>query len=131
MNVLKSERVRYLISDAWALHADALEMLAQGRLRNAAEKAWGATKRATDALILERTGREPTRTSQTSSGIKELGRQDVEIAPLWNRFRIRIQRLHSDCFYNGICDPEEFFAELIRDTAGYIGDAEAAADARS
>ena len=31
-------------------------MLAQGRIRNAAEKAWGATKRATDAVILARTG---------------------------------------------------------------------------
>ena len=31
-------------------------MLAQGRIPNAAEKAWGATKRATSALILVRTG---------------------------------------------------------------------------
>ena len=30
--------------------------LEQGRIRNAAEKAWGATKRATDALALARTG---------------------------------------------------------------------------
>ena len=66
--MLETERGRVLITDAWTLYADAIEMLEQGHIRNAAEKAWGATKRATDALILERTGREPT--SQTSSGIK-------------------------------------------------------------
>ena len=30
------------MADAWALYRDALEMLEQGHLRNAAEKAWGA-----------------------------------------------------------------------------------------
>ena len=124
----ESERGRYLIADAWGLQADALEMLGQGRLRNVAEKAWCATKRATDALILERTGREPTRTSQTSSGIKALGRQSVACESLWTRFRTRIQRLHSQCFYDGRCDPADFIASLVYDTADYIGDAEAAAD---
>ena len=40
-------------------------MLEAGDLRDAAEKAWGATKRATDALILRYTGREPS-TQSTS-----------------------------------------------------------------
>ena len=57
----ESQHGKYLIADAWSLHEDALEMLSQGRVRNAAEKAWGATKRATDALLLERPGR-PHRT---------------------------------------------------------------------
>ena len=38
-----TDRVRALFADARTLQADALEMLAQGRVRNAAEKAWGAT----------------------------------------------------------------------------------------
>ena len=42
-------RVKEIFTDARALQADALEMLALGKVRNAAEKAWGATKRATDA----------------------------------------------------------------------------------
>ena len=75
----ETERGKYLIAYAWSLHGDALEMLSQGRLRNAAEKAWGATKRATDALILERTGREPIRTSQTSSGLRALARLDLRL----------------------------------------------------
>ena len=54
--MVATDRVRALFADARDLQADALEMLEQGRIRNAAEKAWGATKRATDALALARTG---------------------------------------------------------------------------
>ena len=49
-------RVEAIFQDARELQADALEMLALGKVRNAAEKAWGATKRASDALVLARTG---------------------------------------------------------------------------
>lgn len=120
----ESERGNYLIEDAWSLNEDALEMLSQGRMRNAAEKAWGATKRATDALILERTGREPTRTSQTASGLKVLARANSEFDSLWRRYRIRVHRLHSDCFYDGRCEPEGLFSALIQETADYIRDVE-------
>ena len=50
--MVATDRVRALFADARELYADALEMLAQGRIRNAAEKAGGGTKRATDALVL-------------------------------------------------------------------------------
>ena len=50
----RTNRIEEIFQDARELQADALEMLAQGRIRNAAEKAWGATKRAADALILAR-----------------------------------------------------------------------------
>ena len=121
-----SLRATFLIDDARSLHRDALEMLVQGRLRNAAEKAWGATKRATDALVLERTGREPTRTSQTSSGLKALARDGVIPGNMWDRFRDRVQYLHAQCFYDGRCYPADFMSALIQDTAGYIRDAAAA-----
>ena len=42
--MLETDRVRQIF-------ADALEMIALGKVRNAAEKAWGATNRATDALV--------------------------------------------------------------------------------
>ena len=48
--MVATDRVRFLFSDARTLYDYALEMLDQGKIRNAAEKAWGATKRATDAL---------------------------------------------------------------------------------
>lgn len=101
-------------------------MLSQGRLRNAAEKAWGATKRATDAVILERTGREPTRTSQTANGLKALARQDAAIDSLWSRFRNQVRYLHSDCFYDGDCEPENIIVGMIYHTTDYIRDVEAA-----
>ena len=123
-----TERGQYLIADARSLHADALEMLAQGRLRNAAEKAWGATKRATDALILERTGREPARTSQTSGGLKALARQNAEFRELRARYISRVAKLHANCFYNGICEPANAITGLILDTVDYIADAERLSD---
>ena len=122
--MLETERGRVLINDAWTLYADAIEMLEQGRIRNAAEKAWGATKRATDALILERTGREPNRTSQTSGGIRALGRESEAMLSLRDRYGVRAHYLHGDCFYDGHCEPEDVFAEMVRDTADYIRDVE-------
>ena len=41
------------------MHRSALEWLDARDIRDAADKAWCATKRATDALILARTGEEP------------------------------------------------------------------------
>ena len=122
--MLATERGRYIMADAWVLYEDAIEMLEEGRLRNAADKAWGATKRATDALILERTGEEPSRTTQTSSGIRALGRQNEELRSLHTRYLARVSELHGDCFYDGHCEPEDYFEALIRDTADYIRDAE-------
>ena len=37
----KANRIENIFQDARELQADALEMLARGRIRNAAEKAWG------------------------------------------------------------------------------------------
>ena len=37
--------IQAISQDACELQADALEMLVQGRIRNAAEKAWGARHR--------------------------------------------------------------------------------------
>ena len=126
--MLSTQRGRHIMSDAWVLYADAIEMLEQGRIRNAADKAWGATKRATDALILERTGQEPQITTQTTNGIRALGRQSEAGRSLHSRYADRITELHGSCFYNGHCEPEEYFEEMIRDTADYIRDAEALVD---
>lgn len=122
--MLSTERARYIMADAWVVYDDAIEMLEQGRIRNAADKAWCATKRATDALILERTGREPQITTQTTNGIRALGRQSEAGKSLHSRYTDRITELHGSCFYNGHCEPEDYFVELIRSTSDYIRDAE-------
>ena len=99
-------------------------MLSQGRVRNAAERAWGATKRATDAVILGRTGREPGTTGITYRGIRGLRHQSDELESLANRYSQRMQDLHGSCFYDGILEPEQPIIRDIRDTEIYIRDAE-------
>ena len=129
--MVMTEDVRAVFLDARELQADALEMLAQGRIRNAAEKSWGATKRATDALVQARTGEEPERTPETGAGLNELAFRDpaTRDARMVARYYTRQDRLHGGCFYNGLCDPIEDTERRIRETADYIDDAERMANA--
>ena len=79
-DVVATDRVNFLFADARALYDDAIEMLDEGKIRNAAEKAWGATKRATGALVLARHGEEPqsagqarpTAAEQPGSGVRRV-----------------------------------------------------------
>ena len=123
---IQTDRVQEIFQDARVLQAAAVERLDQGDIRDAAEKAWGATKRATDALILARTGEEPERTPETGAGLNQLAFQDpvVRDARMVARYYTRQGRLHGGCFYNGLCDPIEDTERRIRETADYIGDAE-------
>lgn len=118
------ERVTATFADAWVLYEDALEELARGKLRNGAEKAWGATKRATDALVLARTGEEPEITSRTTRGLHSLVSQDADVETLVGRYHTRASYLHGQCFYNGICEPQGEVERRIRETADYIRDAQ-------
>ena len=123
--MLQTERVGSLFADARGLYGDALEMLDQGRLRNAAEKAWCATKRATDALILARTGREPRTSGQTMRMIRQLRRQDPALDQLRvSEYGHRQSFLHGACFYDGILEPAEDIIADVRETIEYIQDAE-------
>ena len=123
--MLAADQVHSLFSDARILYEDALEQLEAGKVRNAAEKAWGATKRATDGLILARTGEEPRTSGQTARGLRRLQREDPAIAPLRLRYTARQAELHGNCFYDGNCEPEEVIAGDIRATIDYISDTEA------
>ena len=115
-------RVRELFDDARAMQADALERLAAGDIRDAAEKAWCATKRATDALLLARVGEEPGTTARTTNMLDNLFRQDGNPNPLIGRYYSRISQLHGNCFYDGNCNEQT--ERRIRETAIYIDDAE-------
>ena len=97
-------------------------MLDQGKLRNAAEKSWGATKRASDALILARTEEEPPTTALTTEGLLALAMASADYETLVGRYFTRISYLHGSCFYNGICGPDT--ERRIRETIDYIQDAE-------
>ena len=122
----RTNRIEEIFQDARVLQADALEMLAQGRIRNAAEKAWGATRRATDALILSRTGEEPELTGETSDGLLHLDAEDQEVrrVRLLARYFTRQGHLHGRCFYHGRCDPIEETERRVRETSDYIDEAE-------
>ena len=118
-----------VFADARALHADALEMLAPGKIRNAAEKAWGTTQRATDALILARTGELPGTAAITADELDALARRDGRVKSLVGRYYSRLSQLHGQCFYNGRCAAPDT-ERRIRETADYIRDAEELAAAR-
>ena len=124
------DRVMALFADARDLQSDALEMLAQGRIRNVAEKAWGATKRATDALVLARTGDEPELPAVTASGLRQLQSEDTAIreARLVAHYYTRQGSLQGHCFYMGLCDPLEDTEHRTRETSAYIDAAERLAD---
>ena len=116
-----------IFADARQVHAEALERLEQGDIRDAAEKAWCATLRATNALILAHTGEEPERTTYSRIGLERLAQRDSQVQSLVNRYYSRQSSLHGDCFYLGICEPVDLIERRIRETIQYIMDAEALA----
>ena len=126
--MLQPERVAFLLADARDLYDDALEMLDQDRLRNAADKAWCATKRATDALILARTGDEPRTSGQTMRMIRQLRGQDPSLEPLRVSYAHRQSFLHGAAFYDGILEPAEDLIRDVRETIDYIHNAAAMAE---
>ena len=127
--MLETRQVEFLFDDARGLYDDALEMLEIGRLRNAAEKAWCATKRATDALILARTGQEPRTSGQTMRMLRQLRRQDESLEPMRKDYATRQSFLHGACFYDGVLEPEDDIIADVRETIEYIQKAESMAAA--
>ena len=119
------DRVRELFADARAVHAQAIERFEEGDIRDAAEKAWCATRSATDAVILARTGEEPSTTSATTNNLDALARHYAETRQLQGRYYSRIHNLHGQCFYAGFCNDQT--ERRIRETSAYIDDAEALA----
>ncbi len=96
--MFNTDRAAVVFGDAWSLYNDAIEILDLGKPRIAAEAAWGATKRATDALILARTGQEPSGTGQTSTGLRLLSRQEPPLEALRTDFNDIVPRCTSNAF---------------------------------
>ena len=110
-----------IFADARQMHSGALERMAAGDIRGGAEKAWCAAKRATDALILARTDELPV---DTTRALLRLTMDDPRTRdPLRPYFTYR-DILHGDCFYTGLCEPIDAIERLIRETEGFIQDAE-------
>ena len=113
-----------VFADARQMQADALERMAAGDLRDAAEKAWCAAKRATDALLLARTRELPPKSPDTTRNLRRLAAADPALQPLEDRYFARQAALHGDCFYTGWCEPVEDTERLVRQTIDYIEDAQ-------
>ena len=112
-----------IFADARQMDAEALGRLAAGDLRDAAEKAWCATLRATEALILARTGEEPGFSTAASRRLISLSAVDPELWDMQRRYFHRQGILHGECFYHDYCDPV-VTERLIHETADYIQDAQ-------
>ena len=122
--MVATDRVSAIFAEARSVQADALRLLEAGDIRDAAEKAWCAAKRATDALILARTGTEPEISSDTARGLVRLATEDQVFRVMRRRYHSRQSTLHGDCFYLGLCEPIDDTERRIRQTADYINDAE-------
>ena len=120
-------RVQEIFADAHQMYDDALQRWAAGDIRDAAGKAWCATLRATNALILSRTGEEPEVTTESARQLDRLARQEQGARSLVGRYYSRQVRLHGDCFYLGILSDVDEIERRIRETMDYIADAEALA----
>ena len=120
--MVATSRVMELFADAKFMQREALERLGEGDLRDAAEKAWCATKRATDALILARTGEEPFTTPRTTNELDRLADNNADVKTLVGRYYSRISQLRGACFYDGLCNDQT--ERRVRETEIYIADAE-------
>ena len=112
-----------IFADARLMRDAALERMAAGDVRDAAEKAWCATVRATEALVLVRTGQEPGTSTMAGRRLRALSMDDQSLRELRRSYLERQSVLHGECFYHGYYDLGEVGA-LVRETSDYVRDAE-------
>ena len=112
-----------IFADARRMGDASLERMAAGDVRDAAEKAWCATMRATEALVLARTGQEPGTSTVAGRRLRALSMNDQSLWGLRTRYHDRQAVLHGECFYHDYYDPEEI-GRLVRETADYLREAE-------
>ena len=113
-----------VFADARAMYDSALRQLDAADVRDAAEKARWAARRATDALILAGTGELPPKLPDATRALRQLAMDKPAVRSLRGRYFERQNVLHGDCFYTGLCEPIEDTGRLVRETIDYIQDAE-------
>ena len=112
-----------IFEDARRMRDAALERMAAGDVRDAAEKAWCATVRATEALVLTRTGQEPAEPITAEHRLVTLSINDQ---PLWD-LSIRYTDRHAVIYEEFLCHEwyhPPVMERLIRETADFVRDAE-------
>ena len=118
--------VKEIISNAEDLLTKAIEEMDEN-LRDAAEKAWGAALRVTNALILARYDETPKSMRDRREKLGELILREPELDKLglWERLHSRESSLHVSCFYDGECKPADVIKKKISETKNYIEDIKA------
>ena len=112
-----------MMQDAREAQATAERLLDAGDWRDAAEKAWLATRNATAAAVLEVTGVNNSGSTGIEAGLRQLSRQrGGEWARLREEYKQVVHFLHSDAFYRGIYQND--IGDRVRATADYIRRAE-------
>ncbi len=112
-----------IFADARIMRDAALSQMAAGDIRDAAEKAWCATVRATEALVLIRTSEEPATSPAASRRLKAISESDPSLRELRRSYLERQDVLHGECFYHDYCQPV-VTERLIHETSDFILDAE-------
>ncbi len=122
MTTVESDAAR-IFADARRMGDAALERMESGDVRDAAEKAWCATVRATAALVLARTGQEPGTSTAAGRRLQALSMSDQSLWDLRLRYYDRQSILHGECFYHDYWQPV-VIERLVRETSDYVQDAE-------
>ena len=112
-----------IFADARLMRDAALERMTAGDIRDAAEKAWCATVRAAEALVLARAGQQPETSTAAGRRLRALAVNDRSLEPLVARYYYRQEVLHGECFYHNFYDSREIEL-LVNQTAEYVSDAE-------
>ena len=120
----------HIFADARLMRDAALERMAAGDIRDAAEEAWCATMRATEALVLARTGEGPRTSTAAGRRLRALSLEDQSVEGLAHLYSYRQEVLHGECFYHDYCQPL-VTEQLVNETADYILDAERLASSPS
>ena len=112
-----------IFADARRMQDAALERIAAGDIRDAAEKAWCATVRATEALVLARTGQEPATSTIAGRRLLTLTVADPSLWDLRLHSSERKAILLEECLYHEYCQPV-VTERLVDETADYVAEAE-------
>ena len=121
--MLNNPDAEAMMQDAREMQAAAERLLAAGDWRDAADKAWLATRNATAAAVLEVTGVNNSNSTGIAAGISKLARErGGEWARLRQSYREVIRYLHRDAFYRG--KYRDDLGDRVRGVADYIRRAE-------
>ena len=128
--MLNNPTAATMMQDAREAQATAERLLDAGDWRDAAEKAWLATRNATSAAVLEVTGVNNSGSTGIEAGLRRLSRQrGGGWAQLREEYKQVVHYLHSDAFYRGIYQND--IGDRVRGVADYIRRAEELAAAQA